>query len=166
MNTKTLLAVLLAALSFSLPAAAELRIATISAAELVTGSPQYKAAEESMRKEFEARARELESSGKELAAEVERFKRDADIMSTSDRAAREKKLNTQRIDLAYAERKLKEDMQLRNRELLQKMMASISEVIEAVAKEGKYDLVVQDPVYAVESIDITKTVLKRLEKKK
>ncbi len=145
---------------------AEVRIAVISAGKLVPNSPQFKSAEEAMRKEFERRAKDLEADGKKLGADIETFKRDADIMSSSDRAKREKDLSTRRIDLGLGERKFKEDLATRRQELFNDVLADISEVIKAVAKEGKYDVVIQDPVYAVDSIDITETVLKRLQKAK
>lgn len=148
------------------PAAAETRIAVISAAKLVTSSPQYKSAEESMRQEFEQRAKKLEADVKSLAADIEQFKRDADIMSGSERAKKEKDLNTRRIDQGYAEQKFKEDFASRRQELFNQVLGNISEVIKAVAKEGKYDVVIQDPVYAADSVDITETVLKRLKKAK
>ncbi len=147
-------------------ASAATNIAVINAGKLVTGSPQFKSAEEAMRKEFEARAKKIESDVKELAADIEKFKRDADIMSGSERAQKEKDLNTRRIDQGYAERKFKEDFAARRQELFNDVLANITEVIKAVAKEGKYDIVLQDPVYADDSIDITETVLKRLKKGK
>lgn len=145
-------------------ASAATNIAVINAGQLVTNSPQFKKAEEAMRKEFEERAKKLESDVKELAAEIEKFKRDADIMSGADRSQKEKELNTRRIDQGYAERKFKEDFATRRKELFDDVLANITEVIKQVAKEGKYDIVLQDPVYADDSIDITETVLKRLKR--
>lgn len=145
-------------------ASAATNIAVINAGQLVTNSPQFKKAEEAMRKEFEARGKKLESDVKELAADIEKFKRDADIMSGTDRAQKEKELNTRRIDQGYAERKFKEDFAVRRKELFDDVLANITEVIKKVAKEGKYDIVLQDPVYADDSIDITETVLKRLQR--
>lgn len=149
------------------PAAwAEVQIAVINSQRLLTESPQYLAAGESMKKEFQSRADDLEKEARELAEDLQRFKKDADIMSSTERAAREKELNTRRIDISYSERKLKEDVSVRERELTQKLMAQFQQVIEQVAKEGKYTVVLQDPVYAVDSADITSTVLERLKKKR
>lgn len=159
------MALIVGALCFSAGAQAATNIAVINAAQLVTGSPQFKKAEEAMRKEFEARAKDIEADVKKLAADIEKFKRDADIMSSSDRAQREKDLNTRRIDTGYAERKFKEDFATRRQELFNEVLADITKVIKIVAEEGKYDIVLQDPVYADDSVDITETVLKRLKSK-
>lgn len=158
--------IMTASLLFSGVASADVRIAVINAGPLVTSSPQFKSAEEAMRKEFESRAKKLESDVKSLGAEFEKFKRDADIMSSAERSQKEKELTTRRIDAAQAERQFKEDFATRRQELFQNVLADITSVIETVAKEGNYDMVLQDPVYAADNIDITETVLKRLQKGK
>lgn len=145
---------------------AQSRVAVINSARLLTESPQYQAAGEAMKKEFQKRADELQTQARALAEDLEKFKKDAEIMSSTERAKREKDLNTRRIDISYAERKLKEDVSVRERELTQKLMGEFQKVIEKVATEGKYDLVLQDPVYAAKSADITETVLERLKKAK
>ena len=108
----------------------------------------------------------LEKEARALAEDMAKFKKDAEIMSGTERAAREKELNTRRIDISYSERKLKEDVAIRERELTQRLMQQFQEVIEAVALEGQYDMVLQDPVYAREKADITDTVLERLRRKR
>lgn len=145
---------------------AQTRVAVINSARLLTESPQYQAAGEAMKKEFQARADALEQEGRTLQADMEKFKKDAEIMSAAERAKREKDLNTRRIDISYNQRKLKEDVGARERELTQGLMQEFQAVIEKVAVEGKYDLVLQDPVYAAKGADITDTILERLKKKR
>ena len=86
-------------------------------------------------------------------------------MANDARAAREKDLNSRRIDLGLQQRQLQEDIQNRDRELTQQMRERINAVIVEVAKELKYDLVVQDPAFASDAMDITDEVLKRLKAK-
>lgn len=161
-----ILLVALATILTSTAVMAQSRIAVINSARLLTESPQYQAAGESMQKEFKARAEALEKDARALAADLEKFKKDAEIMSSTERAKREKDLNTRRIDISYAERKLKEDVSIRERELTQSLMQEFQSVIEKIATENKYDLVLQDPVYAAKSTDITDTVLARLKSAK
>lgn len=158
--------VALAGLLLSTAVMAQSRVAVINSAKLLTESPQYQEAGNAMKKEFQKRASELEEDARALADEMAKFKKDAEIMSSSERAKREKDLNTRRIDISYAERKLKEDVAVRERELTQGLMKEFQAVIEKVALENKYDLVLQDPVYAAKGVDITETVLERLKKKR
>ncbi len=157
---------LIVGVSAALPAAAaDMRVAAIRGAKLVSSAPEYKKAEEALRAEFEGRAKSLADQEKQLSEDLQKFQRDADIMSTSEKEKKQLALQTRIRDFEVAKRNFAEGRQLRERELMNELLASISEVIAEVAKEGKYDLVVQDPVFAVDSIDITETVLKRLKKR-
>lgn len=146
----------------SAPALAELKIASVRANALVAQSPQYSALEAKMKADFERRASELQAEGKQLEADLKAFQQEADLLSPQDRAAREKNLNTRQIDFGYKRQQFQEDVQNRERELVQQMMNEIKGVIEAVAKEQGISLVIQDPIYAAAGIDITDAVLKRL----
>lgn len=163
---KNLLAVISipAAVLFSGSVLAEVKIATVRANLLVAQSPQYKALEAKMKADFERRANELQAEGKQLEADLKKFQQEADLMSPQDRAAKEKDLQTRQIDFGYKRRQLQEDVQTRERELTQKMMDEIKGVIESVAKEQGVSVVLQDPVYAADGVDITDEVLKRLSK--
>ena len=141
------------------------KIGAIRTADIVLQSPQFKAGAERMKAEFERRQNDLQANAKKFQEDVEKFQREADFMANDARANREKDLNSRRIDLGLQQRQLQEDMQNRDRELTQQMRDRINDVIVEVAKELKYDLVVQDPAYAADAMDITDEVLKRLKAK-
>lgn len=153
------------ALMISLPVAAQTstKIGAIRTADVVLQSPQFKSGADRMKAEFDRRRNELEAGAKKFQEDVEKFQREADLLSAADRAKREKDLNTRRIDLGYQQRQLQEDMTNRDRELTQEMRDKINAVIVVVAKEQGFDLVVQDPAFAADSVDITAEVLKRLQ---
>lgn len=156
-------AVLGAALLFSTGTAfADGKIAAIRSADLVKDAPQYKAAEAKMRSEFDKRKADLEAKGKQFADDVKAYQRDGDTMAPDARAKMEKDLNTRQVDLNYAQKKFQEDLGNRDRELTQDLMGKIKSVIDAIAKEKGYDMVMQDPVYVNPANDITDEVLKRL----
>jgi outer membrane protein len=163
LNRSTIAVLALATLAFAGTAAAETKIGTIRAQEVVRESPFYKAAETKMRGEFDKRQQELETTGKSLAEDIKKFQRDADIMSPDERAKKEKDLSARQVDFQYAQQKFKEDATNRDRELTQDLMSKIKEAIQTVAKEKGLDLVVQDPVYTVPALDITTEVLKQLQ---
>jgi outer membrane protein len=155
-------AVLAIGLMAAAAAQAEVKIAVVRSADVVRDSVQYKAAENKMKAEFEKRKNDLEAQGKTFAEDVKNYQRDADTLSPDQRAKKEKDLNARQVDINFAQRKFQEDLQNRDRELTQDMMAKIKDVITAVAKEKGATLVVQDPVYSDASVDITADVLKKL----
>jgi len=146
----------------SAPVLADQKIGVVRSADLIQNSPQYKAAEQKMKGEFDKRKADLDAQGKQFADDVQKFQRDADTMTPDQKAKMAKDLDSRKVDLGYAQQKFQEDLQARDRELFQGMMSKIKDVIFQVAKEKGYDVVLQDPVYSNPSIDITDEVLKRL----
>lgn len=151
------------ALLAAAPAMAQTKIASIRAAELVQQSPQFKAGADKIKAEFDRRKNELEAEAKRFVDDAEKFKKERDLLSAADLAKREKDLSSRQVDLQYKQRQFQEDFANRDRQLTTEMMAKIKGVIMQVAKERGADLVVQDPIYASESVDITAEVLKRLQ---
>jgi outer membrane protein len=167
-HTKTFLTIAHAALmgvaltSYSAVAAAESKIASIRSAELVLKSPQYKASQDKMKQEFEKRGKEFEAEAKKFEEDLKKFQKEADLLSGADRANRQKELETRKIDLGYKQQQLQQDMQNRSQQLEKDMRAKIQTVIEQLAQEKGFDLVLQDPVFASPAVDITGDVLKKL----
>lgn len=143
-------------------ASAEVKVAAVKASELILKSPQFKAGQDKMKAEFEKRGKDLEGDAKKFQDDVKKFEKEADMLSADKRAATEKDLRSRQVDLTYKQKQLQEDVQNRDRQLSQEMQEKIKGVITALAKEKGYDLVVQDPVYATDAVDITDEVLKKL----
>lgn len=140
-----------------------LKIASIRSNELLQQSPQFKVSQEKMKQEFERRANDLEAEAKALGEDIKIFQREAELLSSADRARKEKDLNTRKIDFEYKTRQFQEERQTRERQLFAEMMGKIKGVIEAVAKEQGVTMVIENPVYAIDEFDITAEVLKRLQ---
>ncbi len=145
-------------------ACAALKIAVIRSSDVVQNSPQYLAAESSIKSEFQKRKASLDAKGKKLAEDVQNYKKNADAMTPDDREKKENDLITRQNDLKYQEHKFQQDFQKRDHEMTQNLMDRIKSVITKIAKAKGYDLVLQDPVYSEPSIDITDEVLKQLKK--
>lgn len=142
---------------------AEAKIATIRAAELVLQSPQYKAGQDKMKQEFEKRGKDFEAEAKKFEEDAKKFQKEADVLSAADRAKRQKDLETRKIDLGYKQQQLQQDMQARSQQLEKDMRSKIQTVIVELAKEKGLDVVVQDPVYSSEAVDLTADALKKLQ---
>lgn len=163
MKTAAVVAVALPLMLGASSASAALKIAVIRASDLVQHSPQYQAAEKSIKSEFTSRKAALDAKAKKLADDVQAYKKNADVMTTSNREKKENELITRQNDLKFQENKFQQDLQKRDQEMTQRMMSQIKGVIIKIAKKDGYDLVLQNPVYAVPSIDITDEVLKQLK---
>lgn len=143
--------------------AQQMKIAVVNSSAVVQQSPEYKAAAQQMKSEFSKRRSQIEQEGKKLQADIQAYQKNADVMTSNERVKKENSLLARENDLKYEQKKFQEDFQKREQQLSQNLMGRIKSVIEKIAKEKGYSLVIQDPVYAIPSIDITKEVLKRLK---
>jgi outer membrane protein len=164
-SMKYMLALVLpmAALASAPAFAADTKIGTLRANDLVQQSPQFKAGQDKMKAEFERRANDLEAEVKKLQDDAKKLQKEGDLMSPADRAKAEKDLQTRKIDFDYKSKQFQDDRSNRERQLFTDMMASIKAVIEDVAREKGYDIVVENPVFSNPALDITADVLKRLQ---
>ena len=87
-------------------------------------------------------------------------------MSESQRRNLENDIRNQLRDLNRTNAELREDFNLRRNEELGKFQKQVLEVINGLAKEEGFDLVVNDgaTLYASPQVDITDKVLSRLKR--
>ncbi|WP_043114654.1 OmpH family outer membrane protein [Solimonas soli] len=147
----------------ALPALADVKIGVLRSAELTAKAPQFKAAQDQLKAQFDRRNNDLQAEGKKLQDDIGAYQKEADLLAAADRAKKEKDLTTRRIDIEAKGRQLQEDFNKARQEQLSKAMTAIKGVIDAVAKEKNLDLVVDEPVFAKPDMDITDDVLKRLQ---
>ena len=156
------LPVALLAAGFAVPAAAETRIAVISAPVLLRDAPQVRAADQKFKAEFQRREDELKAEAKKLHDDDKRFQREGDTMSAQQRATTAKDLYTRKTDFELKQRQFAEQAQARNNELQREVLEQVNQAIVEVAKEKGFDIVVRDPAFANPALDITADVLKKL----
>jgi len=166
MNRSLISAVFLSAILLFPGLASAQKVGFIRANELVQQSPQYQAAEERMKADFESRAAALQSEASKLEEDIKKFQKESDLLAPADRESKQQELQTRQNDFALKNRQFREDVSNREQELLEEMMVEIRSVIETVARRRGLDIVVSDPVYAAPEHDLTDAVLKELLKDK
>lgn len=164
MKLKTF-SIILAALATMAPGlASAVSIAVIRANDVVTQSPQYEAAENRMRADFEQRGEQLQSEARQLEQDIRSFAQEADMLAPADRERREQELTTRQNDFQLKQQQFREDVANRERELFEEIMEKIRVVIERIARERELDLILPDAVYAAPQLDLTEIVLRELQK--
>jgi outer membrane protein len=87
-------------------------------------------------------------------------------MAETERRNKERDLANQSRDLQRMQREFREDLNLRRNEELAGIQERANKVIQQIAADEKFDLILQDPVvYASQRIDITDKVIKALADK-
>lgn len=148
----------------SLSFAEGLKIGVVDFRTIVATSPQAKEIGDKLKQEFKSREDQILQAEKGLKDKSEKLQRNGAIMSESEKTKLEREVMASQRDLQRLQYEFREDTSLRQREEMQKFMEKIQAVIQVIAKEQKYDLVIQSDVmpYVGKNIDITEHVLKKM----
>ena len=92
-------------------------------------------------------------------------KKNAVTMSESQRRNREREFGELNREFQRKQREFREDLNQRRNEELAQVVEQANRVINQIAEQEKFDLVLQDAVYRSPRIDITDKVIKALESK-
>ena len=87
-------------------------------------------------------------------------------MSEADKRNKERDLANLNRDFQRQTREFREDLNMRKNEELASVQERANKVIKDIAESEKFDLIVQDAVFASTKIDITDKVLKALTTEK
>jgi outer membrane protein len=119
---------------FSLPAAAqEVKIGVVNVPVLLDRAPQTKAAMDALQEEFAPRQREFVAKQKELEDLTAKIQKDVAVMGETERRNAEKNLRDLQRDVARLQQEFREDLELRQNEVLGELQVNITEeVLRAV----------------------------------
>jgi outer membrane protein len=160
-SSKLFLAAVMAVLSCA-AGAQEFKIGIVNIDRIFREANSAKAAQAKLEQEFGRREKELGDLGTQLKALADKFEREAPTLSESQRATRQKQLVDQDRDFQRKRREFQEDLNARKNEELQQVIERANKVVKTVAETEKYDLVLQEAVYASPKHDITDKVIKAL----
>jgi len=139
-----------------------LKIGVVNTARILNEAPQVKAARERLKKEFAEREQGLAKIRDSLKNKEEKLQRDGAIMSDDQRRQLEHDLVNGKRDFVRSQNEFREDLNIRQNEIFSKVQHDIQQVIHQLAREQKYDLILENFVFSSDKVDITDLVLQRL----
>ena len=145
--------------------AADLKIGFVNTERVFREAAPAKRAQQKLEKEFAARNTELakmEKQGRDMQQELER---DNVTMTEAVRRDKERQLADVSRNFQRMQREIREDLNLRRNEELASVQEQATRVINRIAEQDKYDLILQEAVFASGKIDITEKVIKALADK-
>lgn len=156
--------ILLAVLSFNLNAAG--KSAFINSKLLLEKSPQAIAANTELQKQFGEREQSLRNLAQSIQEMEQTYKSDSAVMSDEQKKKAEDNIIQNKRRFQFEQQSLKEDLQTKQRELLQQVQVSIKTVIQAYGKQQGYDFIFTDSsiAYASDAVNITDEILEELKK--
>ena len=145
--------------------AADMKIGFVNTERVFREAAPAKRAQQKLEREFAARNNDLgkiEKQGRDLQTELER-----DNVTMSDTARREKERQLADISRNFQrlQREIREDLNLRRNEELASVQERATRVINQIAEQEKFDLIIQEAVFASGRIDITEKVIRALADK-
>ncbi len=143
---------------------ADIKIGFVNAAKILDRAPQSELANNRLKQEFAPREKSLIESQRVLRKLEEKLQLEGETLSDTQRRKLEREIIAQRRDLKRSQDEFREDVNLRRNEELGKLQRLVFEAINELAKEERFDLIVNDGavIYASDQVDITDKVLQRL----
>ena len=164
-NRILVLSILLLLTGFPGVAAAELKIGVVNTARLLQESPQARESRKSLEQEFSPREKKLLEGQKKFKEKEEQLLRDSAVMSETKRRSAERELLAMKRELQRSQEEFREDLNIRQNEEFGKLQQIISRIIDELAREKGYDLILgENVIHAAKHIDITSLILERLNK--
>ncbi len=148
----------------ALPVLAAPKLGFVDVAKIMEQAPQAEAARTALEDEFKSRDEALVKEREAIVRLEEKLKRDAEIMSESQRAGLTGEIRDRTRQFKRDREAFQEDFNLRRNEALASLQEDIYRVILSVAQSNGYDLVFADAVYASEQVDMSDLVLRELRR--
>jgi outer membrane protein len=156
-------AVLASSLALSLPALAqELKIGYVNSERVLREAAPARAAQAKLEAEFGRRERELTEAATRLKAAADKLEKDGPTLAEAERNRRNRELVEQDRDLQRKRREFQEDLTQRRNEELSAVVERANRAIKQIFDSEKYDLILQEVVFAGPRVDITEKVIRAL----
>jgi outer membrane protein len=165
MNWPIGIAAAVAALLPGIAASQSPKIGFVNTERVFREAAPAKRAQQKLEREFASRNAELaklEKQGRDLQVELEK---DSVTLPEAQRRDKERILADVSRNFQRLQREIREDLNLRRNEELAQVQERATKAINQIAESEKFDLVVQEAVFASSRIDITDKVIKALADK-
>jgi outer membrane protein len=142
--------------------AQELKIGYVNSERVLREAAPAKAAQAKLEAEFSKREKELTDQGTKLKGAADKLDKDSPTLAESERTRRQRELVEQDRDLQRKRREFQEDLNQRRNEELAGVLERANRVIKQIFDQEKYDLILQEVIFAGPRVDITEKVIKAL----
>jgi outer membrane protein len=149
-------------MSAQMVSAAELKIGFVNTERVFRESAPAVRASKKLEKEFAARDLDIQKVAKQFRDLQAHLEKENVTMSEADRRNKERDLANLNRDLQRAQREFREDLNVRQNEERAAFQDRVNKAIGDLAERDKYDLILQEAVFASTRIDITDKVLRAL----
>lgn len=145
--------------------AADLKVGVVAVDKVFAEAPQVKAINDAMMERFGGKKKELEDMEAELKTMQENYKRNELVMTEDKLNEMKNGMITKMQEYKQKEASLSQEVNTMRSQELATLRDSMRNVIDEIAKDGKYDLILSEGVvYHKDALDISDKVLEKLKK--
>ncbi len=142
--------------------AQELKIGYVNSERVLREAVPAKAAQTKLEAEFGKREKELTDLAQRLKAAADKLEKDGPTLAPTEQQRRQRELVEQDRDIQRKRREFQEDLNQRRNEELAAVVERANRVIKQIFDSEKYDVILQEVVFASSKVDITDKVIKSL----
>lgn len=160
--------VLLGSLCVSSAAFAQQKIGIVDVQGVFQALPQAVGIQQQITEEFRDQYAEVEKMQKDLAYYTEKLQRDAATMSATEKSDLEEQIIGLQQEYQTKGGALQQELQRRNAEERNKILAVIKSAVDVVAEKDKYDLILNANaiIFTKEGFDISEKIVEEASKTK
>ncbi len=142
--------------------AQDLKIGYVNSERVLREAVPAKAAQTKLEAEFGKREKELTDLAQRLKTAADKLEKDGPTLAPSEQQRRQRELVEQDRDIQRKRREFQEDLNQRRNEELAAVVERANRVIKQIFDNEKYDVILQEAVFASSKVDITDKVIKAL----
>ena len=142
--------------------AQDLKIGYVNSDRVLREATPAKAAQAKLEVEFSKREKDLAELANRLKAASDKLEKEAPTLSESERNRRQRELVEQDREFQRKRREFQEDLNQRKNEELSAVVERANRVIKQIFEQEKYDVILQEVVFAGPRVDFTKKVIDAL----
>ena len=153
--------------ALSLPAsvlATDLKIGFVNTERVFRDSQQALKAQKKLEKEFQSREQEIQKQVKQARDLQTYLEKEGLTLSEAERGKKERELANLSREIQNSQRAFREDLNQRKNEEFSAVQERARKAIVELAEKEKFDLIVENVVYASPRVDITERILKALDR--
>jgi outer membrane protein len=161
------LAVVIASSSVVNAAQEPQKIAVVFTSKIMQQSPQLEKIKKKLQAEFKGRITELQTLEKDITKIQDKLERDSELMAENELTELQRKIEVKLSEYKLKRKAFDEDKRRRTREEQQKAFILVSNVINEVALEKGYDVILngEQIVFSKPELDISNLIIKEISKK-
>jgi outer membrane protein len=140
------------------------KIGVVDLQKIMQTSSQMKAIQEKLEKEFKPRRDKLVAVEASLKSDMEKFKRDSAVLSATQKKDLEKKIVAAQQQFERDGQQYQQELSTAHNEAMEGLYTKVRSAISKIAKDEKYDLIVQKDAapFSEQTLDVTDKVIKAI----